>query len=413
VVRGLSARSRRATGAVVAALVTVALAMIATPAHAATPSYALGKSMQVNRTDAVGKPWVGLIAPSADQARAVAGTAVDHIVIGVGWDAVEPSQGVFDSGTIDGLRAWITNANAIGLKVVLDLGLHYTPSWVFALPGQTRFVNQYGDVWHGRSSEDVANGVFDPAVRAAETDYITHLSAALGPVTLASVRIGGLLSGELRYPDAAYNGHTSSLWMYDPAAQASAPYPGWTPGTGTSTQASASLDYYFGALTKYETWMMRTVDSAFPGVDQQVMFPSWGIRPGMVDSAVASGMQGGTVAEANGMIGAGLDWADQVAAAAATGLHATVYSTWVDAPSQGTTVQQMPPIAYLAQLAAQYNLPVAGENTGGGGQAALDLTLQRAQQYHLAGVMYMSGVLIDQGVAGITLNQLITTASAS
>ncbi|PZS31994.1 MAG: hypothetical protein DLM58_10750 [Pseudonocardiales bacterium] len=355
---------------------------------------------------------MGLLSPTLSQVSVLATSSVERVALGVGWVNVEPYPNVFDTNVLAQLRNAISFVQSKGMQVSLDLGLHYPPSWVFSLSGQTRFINQYGDVWHGAASEDVPNAVFNPAVRAAEVDYIAHVADAINPSTVASVRVGGLLSGELRYPINNYNGHTMSLWMYDPAAQAKAPYAGWRPGSGTTTVARASLAYYFGSLTAYETWLMKTVNANFPDVDQQIMFPSWGLRPGVVDSAVAAGLHNTTGAEINGAISEGLEWVSQVKAITTAGVNGTVYCTWVDAPSQGSTVQQVPPVQYLASLAAAYGLPVAGENTGGGGKAALNLTMQRATANHLTGVMYMSGNLIDNGSAGISLAELKAGALA-
>jgi hypothetical protein len=126
----------------------------------------------------------------------------------------------------------------------------------------------------------------------------------------------------------------------------------------------------------------------------------------MTEAAIRAGMSGTTNAEVNGMISSGLDWPSQVAAIARSGVVATVYSTWLDAPTQANTVQGEAPIAYLAELAARYGLPVAGENTGGGGPAALALSLQRRDAYGLTGVMYMSGNQIASGTAHLSLDEL-------
>jgi hypothetical protein len=359
-----------------------------------------------------GGPWVGLISPESGQLTALTGTAVRRVVISAHWDAVEPGRGDFDQTALADLRRRSAAARGAGLGVVLDLGLQYPPAWVFALPGATRFVNQYGDVWHGRRpSEDAPNAVYDPAVRAAEADYIEVLGRALGAEQVAAVRVGGLLSGELRYPPAVVGDHADCLWFFDPVAQAASPVPAWRPGQGSASQARRALDYYFASLTRYEVALMRTVDTAFHGVAQQVLFPSWGLRPGMVDAAINAGLHNTTNAERNGMLSAGLDWDAQVRAIARTGIRATVYSTWVDAPSEGSTVAEIPPIAYLVRLARQYGLPVAGENTGGGGRAALALSMERLGALRLNGVMYMSGPSIADGSAGVSLPELIVAAN--
>ena len=395
----------------VAALGATALALPSAAAAATTKPAAPTASKKVSAQTATTGTAVGLLAPSDNQAQALVGSKVTRVGISSGWDQVEPSKDVYNTSLLTALASRIQAMHNAGFQVVLDLGLQYTPSWVFSLPGQTRFVDQYGDAWHGAQSEDVANAVFNEAVRSAQADYIAHLAAAVGTANISAVRVGGLLSGELRYPDSSYNGHSDLIWAYDSAAQAKAPYPGWKPGSGTATQIRASLTYYFAGLTGYESWLMSQVGSGFPGVNQQVMLPGWGLRPGMVDDAVSTGMRNNSVAEVNGMISSGLDWANQVKAIKDSGLPATVYTTWLDAPAQSSTVQGISPVDYLSSLATQYGLPLAGENTGGGGTSALATCVDRAKADHLTSFMYMAGGLIDSGQAGISLSDLGNAAA--
>ncbi|WP_157749290.1 hypothetical protein [Jatrophihabitans sp. GAS493] len=356
-------------------------------------------------------PWFGLIAPTTDQIATLAHGQVTRMTLGLGWDSIEPKPGVFSSYEIGLVVARLTVLRNAGYHIVLDLGLQYPPSWVFDLPGATRFVDQYGDAWHGPLSQDVPNAVFNQQVRSAQQQYIAHVAAALGPKNFATVRVGGLLSGELRYPPATYNGHSNLLWDYDATALAQSPYPNWRPTVGTgvtsATQARASLKFYYDSLTGYETWLMKTVAAAFGSLNQEILFPSWGLRPGMTEAAITAGNRGSTNAEINGMISSGLDWPAQVAAISAAHINGTVYCTWLDAPAQGSTAAQVPPIDYLASLAKQYALPVAGENTGGGGPLALSLAVKRAKADGLTGVMYMSGSMVEQGRAGVTLPALL------
>jgi hypothetical protein len=358
-------------------------------------------------------PWIGLIAPTSQQTTSLAHTSVTRMTLSAAWDRLEPSPGVFNPAATNALRTELSTLQHAGYQVILDLGLQYPPAWVFALPGSTRFVNQFGDSWHGVLSTDVPNSVFNQYVRAAEASYIHHLGSILGSSNISSIRVGGLLSGELRYPPSSYMGHKNLIWDYDSAAKTRAPFPSWRPGAGTAAQASASLQYYFNSLTNYEIWLMSRVDSAFPAVNQEMMFPSWGLRPGMTQAAISAGMHGTTNAEVNGMISAGLDWPSQVRAMALSGLSVTIYCTWLDAPSQGTSLAQIPPIAYLSTLATKYGLPLAGENTGGGGSSALSVSFARFTAYHLVGLMYMSGDMIATARAGTTLGALKSKATAA
>jgi hypothetical protein len=143
------------------------------------------------------------------------------------------------------------------------------------------------------------------------------------------------------------------------------------------------------------------------------LFPSWGLRPGMIDQVVQSDLTITSDTNANTMISSGLDWPDQMQAIANAHVNGTAYTTWLDAPSYDSTPQHEAPVAYLASLAAKYSIPVAGENTGGGGQAALDTMIRYQRAYNLSGVMYMGGDMISSGSAGISLAALQSSIAAA
>jgi hypothetical protein len=386
-------------------LAAAAVVLSATGAYAATPRSGWGQvtahhssSQPAARGTLTPAPWFGVLGVGSMSAAPFTDAGFSRVTLQVGWDNYEPKQGVFNPGVITQAKQALARYRAQGATVILDPGLQYPPSWVFDLPGQTRFVNQYGDVWHGGLSEDVPNAVYNPAVRAAEGDYLRRLAADLspsnsGPANIAAVRVGGLLSGELRYPPSTSSAHRDALWMYGSQAQSQAAVPGWKPGAGagkTAATARTALQGYFNALTRYESWQLSVLGSAFPAAQKQLLLPSWGIRPGMVDAAIAGGFSGRTVAENGQLLTMGLDWASQVKVLAAVKGPKLVYTTWLDAPSQGTSPAQVPPVAFLAGLAAKYGMPLGGENTGGGGVAALQTSLHRVTAYGLAGMMWMS-----------------------
>lgn len=357
-------------------------------------------------------PSFGVVSPSSFTPAELRAQGVDRVTLGVGWDVFEPQRGQVSAGYVAELQRRLADYRAAGLEVALDPGLQYPPAWVFSLPGQTRFVDQQGREWRGRLSEDVPNAVFNPAVRAAQQEYLSRLAGALGSGGITAVRLGGLLSGELRYPVASYEGGTGSLWGFDDAARVGAPDPSWRPGTGTDADARRWLQYYFDSLTGYETWLAGRLAAGFPGAQLQLMLPSFGLRPGMVDTAVAGGLDGSSAPERNDLLAQGLDWVGQVAALRRTGLPAVVYTTWLDGPDQGGTPQQEAPVRYLADLARAQGLPVAGENTGGGGQAVLDESLDRAEELGLTGVMWFSGPDLRAGRDGLDLRDVGDTLRA-
>lgn len=379
---------RTALGVAVAGLAAVVLPAADTPAD---PPFHVGPPLPQ------GRPWFGILQAEPVSYERFVRAGVRRITVELGWDAYQPTAGRTDLGYVSRTRARIAELHAAGVDVVLDPGLHYPPAWVFALPGQTRFVNQYGDVWRGRTGEAVANAVFNPAVRAAGAAYLDRIGRDLGANSFTAVRVGGLLTGELRYPDAHEFGRTDALWAYDPAAQAGAPVPGWRPGTGTAAQATASLRWYLDSLTGYERWLLGVTATAFPRAELHVLFPGWGLRPGEVQDAVADGLRGRTPAERGDSLAAGLDHAGQVAALAAFGRRGVVYTTWLDAADQGPSTAQQAPIRYLAALAAQHGLAAAGENTGATTAAALRTSVERVRDLQLAGMMWMSAAPLLAG----------------
>ncbi len=360
-------------------------------------------------------PWVGGLQASPALAGTLPRAGFTRVDVEVDWDLAEPSPNRWDAAYLAQVADEIDTFADHGLGVTLDLGLQYPPRWVFGLPGTTRFVNQYGQAWvcSAASGEDSPNLVFDADVRAAAARYIARVAVALGSFRFDAIRVGGLLSGELRYPPNDFGGHANDLWMFDPAALDQAPDPRWRPGTGTAAQARASLAYYFRSIDRYEAWLLQVVGTAFPSGYLQVLFPGWGIRPGEVAGAVDHGLQGTTTAERGGMIAAGEDWVTQVSLLRRFAGRAVVYTTWLDAPDDtpmGPRAAAAPrvrlyesPVRYLAGLAAPAHLRLAGENTGSGTPSSLALSLSRVRELGLQGMMWISVADLEAGRRGLDL----------
>jgi hypothetical protein len=259
---------------------------------------------------------------------------------------------------------------------------------VFTLNSAARFVDQYGDAWQAGVSEDVANAVFDTAVRSAEAAYIARIATDLG-TGFASIRAGGLLQDELRFPDAGYNGHSNCYWAFDSAAQATSPVPGWRPGQPDSTKAGLFLDWYLQSLTGFESWLLSTYRTSFPTSWLQVLMPSWGLRPGDTDAAIQTDLDGSTPPATWGTLEMGLDWAHQVPAAAADP-RTVIYSTWLERGDDGSTPQTLGPAHYLATLAQPLGHPVAGENASASDSVAtMQAIVQRVKSWGLVGLMWL------------------------
>jgi hypothetical protein len=382
----------------------------ATPTAAPTPTPTPAPTPLPTPTPAPssGGPWFGVLqatAPRAAQERA-AGLTVGSLELN--WSSYEPAPGQFDSTYVAAQRARMDGLRAAGLNVVLDAGLQYPPSWAFNVAGSTRFVNQYGDVWHGGLSEDVPNAVFDSAVRDAEASYIARVAADFGD-NFYAVRAGGLLQNELRYPPATVNGHGNSYWAFDAGAQAHSPVPGWRPGQAGSTQATAFLDYYLSALTDFQTWLTGTYRAHFASAWLQLLKPSWGMRPGDFAAAVAANLDGSTPAAGWGTLAMGLDWERQVNAI--TDPHVQLYGSWMERGDDGSTATTMAPAHYLATLGAARGIRTAGENADAGDSAAMMSTIvQRTRAWNLVGLMWLDESSLFGGAASLgTYSSLITS----
>ena len=307
----------------------------------------------------------------------------------VSWRSLEPTQGSLSQGYLSDVRARYAAFRAAGLRVVLDLGVQYPPSWVFGLPGGTRWANQYGETYTGGLGSDVPDAVWNPDVRAAMGSYVTRAGAALGDLAFAGVRVGGGPYGELRLPEPGYNGHSDAWWGFGPAAMRTNPVPDWRPGQPDSAAASRFLDWYEGSVSGFLAWQLDTYRAAFgPTTQLQVLQPSWGVRPGEVAAAADGSLSGASRGERRQTLQQGLDWARQLPVVAA---HpgTVVSSTWMDAPDQGTDAVYESPVRYLVRLAAPYGVGVMGENTGQGGLAAMQLSVARTRELGLVGMLWM------------------------
>jgi len=319
------------------------------------------------------------------------------VVVGAHWSAAEPAAGAFDRGYLASLVAQVRAARRAGMAVTLDTGVQYAPGWVFALPGGTRFVDQYGNAFTGGagSGDQVPNAVTDMAVRAAMAAYLAALGRAIPAGSLAGVRAGGGPYNELRYPTESYDGHSDCWWAYDRSSQASSPVRGWEPGTGTVAEAAAFLAHYDAELARYGAWQDATIAADFraPVV---MLFPGWGERPSALRAVLGS-----RLTQAPDEYHQGLDWSADLAALPDRGIT-MAYTTYLDAPSFPGNPD---PAQFLASLAARYHMALGGENTGGGSTASLALVLGRARALHYSALNWMDQDQVVAASAGAASGQ--------
>jgi len=350
--------------------------------------------------------WFGALQIRTGQEATLRVANLNAVTLELGWDAFEPSQGVVNKTYVGEQRLRLDKLRRAGFSVFLDLGLQYPPAWVFKLNGATRLVNQDGVEWRGGTGTNLVNAVFNPAVRAAQSEYYSLVAAAFPKDSFAAIRVGGLHMGELSYPPP--NGKSNTMWMYDQQAQAASPVPGWRPGRGTRNQARLGLKYYFDSINGYASWLLSLSSRNFPSADLQLLLPSWGLRPGQIDAALAAELRGTTSAEINGLITQGLDWTSQVNLLIPYGSRGVAYTTWLDAESGDQSLQYMSPADYLYTLTTSRGLALGGENTGGGNQRTLQICLDRVTGLRMRGMMWMNA---DSLISDAALRQTYSSGA--
>jgi Beta-galactosidase len=162
------------------------------------------------------------------------------------WKRYEPQEGVYDSAYISQMQDRMRALKAQGWYVQLIPGYQYTPDWVFTKYADMYYVNQFGEAYTPDATTQgdfrVINAPFNPQGRALISNYLNHVFTQSFPqsdpgLKFDSVRVGGGVQGEVRYPPADWNGHAHSFWAFDAYAQdpgqiAAIPpgVVGWRPG---------------------------------------------------------------------------------------------------------------------------------------------------------------------------------------
>ena len=326
-----------------------------------------------------GRPLLAaLSSPVSDAALASAGFTA--VVVPAYWSSIEPSAGQWSTSAIAAVQAQLDAARAAGLMPIIDIGSQYPPAWIFGVGGGTRFVDQYGDVLGGApgSGTDVANAVTDSAVRQQLGSYLSYLGSHLSGV--AAVRVGGGVYGELGYPASYLGSRPGALWFYDSSSQATLPasVAGWTPGTGTTGQATTFLSAYTSALSSFGAWLVATTEQAFPsGTSVDVLLPGWGMRPGEASTAAAELLVGPP-----DEVSQGLDWASMLPTLPSPA-RVVAYTTYGDA-TQGSA-DNPDPAAFIHSMLPS-GMSEGAESTGNGQttDAGRDLMFSDAKSWSFA-----------------------------
>jgi hypothetical protein len=328
---------------------------------------------------AAGAPLWGIAGPYGSTSLArLHRQGVRVTLLELDWSRAEPREGVFDQAYLAQIRAQLATQRANGMQVVLNYGLHDPPAWLLRKPNAL-FVDQDGTPY---TQQPLANLVFATELRPYAERYTAEVFRVLGQDFLA-VRVGGGLRGELSYPsvqEAATGRIRNSYYAFDGAARRTNPVPGWKPcSPSPNNEARRFLSWYLNALTDFQNWQIATVRRHYRGYIA-VLYPSWGMRSGDFEKAIATDLCGVSSAELNGEVQRGFDHARHIA-----GIRdpkAAVWGTWAD---------RAPTIDWLSSLAARHDPPLAtfAENSGHDGVAGMRTAVDAARRDRLKAFMWI------------------------
>lgn len=325
--------------------------------------------------------------------------------LSLNWGRFEPQRGHLDETYRDDVRSRLKTFAEAGQEVVLDLGIHYPPLWVFDTP-HSRYVNQYGDPFAitNKPGLNAMNGVFNQPIRDAQESYVARVFRELG-TNFFAVRLGWGHYSELHYAWKGYLGKKNCYWGFDPIAQGRAPglakglapcpVPGWHPGDPSEGHEKARLflDWYLECLAQYQGFQIETLRRHFPGT-LLALYANWGIRPGQFEEAISGDLNGSSFAEQYEQTQKGYDFSrfirkvqDKRVLAYSTCVNAQMpwpmTNTWVD--DTGSDPTRWSPVHFIAACANsnQNLMGLGGENDGNDDRPAMALSFQRVKAYDL------------------------------
>jgi hypothetical protein len=337
-------------------------------------------------------------------------------VVRISWKDSEPTQDAENPKYVDSKRQEFDRLHAAGFQVIADIGLQDTPPWIHQTCTDSYYVDQFKDTYNpGEVDSGDANLVFNQQVQTLAERYLRRLLDDLG-TRIDFIRIGGGHWGELTYPSMRYRGHTNCYWAFDRQALRTNPVPAWSPGDASPHgEARLFINWYLDQLANYQLWQIGVVRRSF-SKPMMILYPSWGIRPGQLNTAIADNLSGTSSAEINGEVPRGFDFARQIDRL--TDANLFLSSTWLDADGSGDdTIDQTrwSPIHYLAHLARAHhpNLRLFGENTGQGSAAKLAFTVSQARRFGLCGFAWFNQEELENRSGFATLNDFHSFARDS
>lgn len=331
-------------------------------------------------------------------------------IVRLSWRDFAPTGAGRDEQYIAAKQQEFARLRGAGFQLILDPGFHDTPAWIHERYPGSRYIDQDGVPYSGgdRIDSGDANLIFNPVLRTIVDAYLADIFATFG-TEFAAVRAGGGRHNELMYPPSTRD--HARYWAFDRYALAASPAPGWRPGAASPHgEAAQFMAWYLDALVDYQNWQIQTLRRSYRG-PIMILYPGWGIRPGQLDEAIRTNLDGTTTAEKTGEVPMGTDYARQIAALRDPDILVT--TTWLDATEGSDNSPEMRywrPVKYLASLVAEqaYCPRLYGENTGQGTATALRFAIAQMAKFRLLGLAwYREEELSQDGFAG--LDDLRTT----
>jgi hypothetical protein len=175
----------------------------------------------------------------------------------------------------------------------------------------------------------------------------------------------------------------------------------WKPGQSSANNESARqfIHWYIGALSNYQNFQIATIRQHFNGL-LNILYADWSVRPGQIDEAITTNLNGSSFAEFYGQLQKG-HAPQQHIQALPDDANLVAYTTsfnsihpWshdINFVNEGSSnPKDWSPVHFLSWLANNHNpkLKVWGENSGNNPYAQMQLIFQRIKDYGAMGVMW-------------------------
>lgn len=348
---------------------------------------------------------IDAVTPSELATSKAAGST--HALVQVFWDQCQSTAG--GAVTASGVITQINDAIDAGLKVCLRVSLQYPPT--FVQTGVPKF-KRNGGTEHSplqSSGDNVRDWVWSKTGRDYVEDFLDKLFVQLDWSKVERVQLGGLVAGELCYPNSDTVTPAPYWWGFSAPAQTGTdlalrqsvcPLPAHVPSTGTTwtDDDETWLTWYLQSLVNWMIWLIERHRKYFSG-------PIWVMHP-------SSGLRRNSQTPTNGQAlnfrmnaAKGTDWYSQISAYPDNDIHP--YSTWIDgqhfwAPAPYSDVNDGNAAAWyhLLRVAKLYGRAgrIWGENTGNNTNTDMNRVFQTgAVTFGYQGVVWLSHDTLASG----------------